>query len=414
MTANSKQIVILGGGYAGMMAALRLSGKRRKLDLEITLVNGRDVFIQRPRLHQVATGQDVPHKPIAEMLRGTGVIFRQGWVKALRPDARQVILETDQGPVDLTYDYLVYALGSRVDRESVPGVTEHAYAFDPDGERSTDDLYQQLQELGGRSGRVLVAGGGPTGIEGAAEFKGLFPKLEVSLVTSGKFGAFKGERVENHFRDGFRKLNILVYEDQPVEAVEEGRLILSGGQVMTFDLLLWAGGFRGLPLARQAGLVVNDRDQILVEPALRSISQPAIFAVGDAARPIEDPGVPLRMGLLPALTMGAQAADNIVADIRGRELKPLSFAYYGQGIAMGPDDAVGFAGYPAEVVMGPILRGRLGVFIRNFFVGLLFSILEVERRWPGFYFWMGKGRYKKQKRAAVRRASAELISMDSS
>jgi NADH dehydrogenase len=396
------------------LAALRLSGKRKKLGLEITLVNGLDVFIQRPRLHQVATGQDVPQKPIAAMLSGTGVVFRQGWVKELRPDARQVILETDQGPVDLTYDYLVYALGSRVDRDSVPGVNEHAYAFDPDGERSTDDLYQRLQELAGRSGRVLVAGGGPTGIEGAAELKGLFPHLDVGLVTSGKFGAFKGERVEAHFRDGFRKLGIPVYEKLTILAVEENRLIMSDGQVMAYDLLLWAGGFRGLSLARQAGLAVNERDQILVEPTLRSISQPAIYAVGDAARPLEEPGVPLRMGLLPALTMGAQAADNLVAEIKGKEQKPLRFAYYGQGIAMGPNDAVGFAGYPAERVTGPILRGRLGVFIRNFFVGLLFSILEVERRWPGFYFWMGKGRYNKQQRAAGRTAPAELVSMDSS
>jgi len=340
------------------------------LGLEITLVNGLDVFIQRPRLHQVATGQDVPQKPLADMLRGTDIVFRQGWVTEIRPETRRINLETDHGPMELPYDYLVYALGSMVDREGVPGVSEYAYAFDVVGERSTQDLHRRLQEMEGQTARVLVVGGGPTGIEGAAELKGLFPNLDVGLVTSGKFGAFKGERVESHFRDGFRKLGIPIHEDRAVEAVEEGQLLLVGGEILTYDLLLWAGGFRGHALARQAGVSVNNRDQILVEPTLRSVSHRAIYAIGDAAWPLEEPGVPLRMGLLPALTMGALAADNLVAEIKGKEQKPLSFAYYGQGIAMGPDDAVGFAGYPAEAVIGPILRGRLGVFIRNFFYAL--------------------------------------------
>jgi hypothetical protein len=108
--------------------------------------------------------------------------------------------------------------------------------------------------------------------------------------------------------------------------------------------------------------------------------------------------------------MGAHAADNLVSRLKDQPQKPLSFAYYGQGIAMGPDDAVGFAGYPAEAVTGPILRGRLGVWVRNFFVWLLFFILDVERRWPGFYFWLGKGRYADQKEANKRSGSSKRTS----
>lgn len=402
MAKQNIKILVLGAGYAGMMAALRLSGKTKKLGVDITLVNGQDVFIQRPRLHHVATGQAVPQKPIADMLRGSRVDFRQGWVTALHPDGQRVTLQTEQGSEELAYDYLVYALGSVVDRESVPGVRQHAYVFDPVGDRSATDLHRRLLEMDGQAGKVVVVGGGPTGIEGATEIKGLFPNLEVSLVTSGKFGTFKGRRVESHFRDGFRKQGIPIFENRAVESVAAGELTLAGGQVLPFDLLLWAGGFRGRPLAREVGLVVNERGQILVNPTLASISHPNIYAIGDAAQTVEEPGVPLRMGLLPALTMGAHAADNLVALLKGQPQKPLSFAYYGQGIAMGPGDAVGFAGYPAEAVVGPILRGRLGVWVRNFFVWLLFFILDVERRWPGFYFWLGKGRYAAQRRAAKR------------
>ena len=104
------------------------------------------------------------------------------------------------------------------------------------------------------------------------------------------------------------------------------------------------------------------------------------------------PGVPLGMSLVTAITRGAHAADNITALLKGKEQTPLSFAYYGQGIALGPGDAVGFASYPAGKPLGFVLRGKTAVFVRNFFVWLIFYFLELERRRPGFFFWIGKGR----------------------
>ena len=76
---------------------------------------------------------------------------------------------------------------------------------------------------------------------------------------------------------------------------------------------------------------------------------------------IEEPGNPFRMSLLTAITGGAHAADNISALLRGRELSPLSFAHYGQAISMGPNDAVGFLGYPDDKARGPIYRGQTAV-----------------------------------------------------
>jgi NADH dehydrogenase FAD-containing subunit len=101
------------------------------------------------------------------------------------------------------------------------------------------------------------------------------------------------------------------------------------------------------------------------------------------------------MSLFTALIRGAHAADNLAASLKGKPQKPLSFAYYGQGIAMGPHDAVGFLGYPADEVVGPILRGKMAVHVRNLFVWLIFYFLLVERRFPGFFFWLGRGRYRK-------------------
>ena len=105
----------------------------------------------------------------------------------------------------------------------------------------------------------------------------------------------------------------------------------------------------------------------------------------------------MRMSLFTALVSGAQAADNIVAEVKGESLRPFSFAWYGQGIALGPKDAVGFSTYPADAAIGPIFRRMTAVRIRNFFVWFIKAALEMERRLPGVLFWNGKKRYAKQR-----------------
>jgi NADH dehydrogenase FAD-containing subunit len=162
--------------------------------------------------------------------------------------------------------------------------------------------------------------------------------------------------------------------------------------------VIWAGGFIASPLAREAGLRVNGQNQVLVDPYLRSLSHPNIYAVGDAACPVEEPGVPTRMSLFMALASGAQAAENIAAGLKGQTPQPLSFVWYGQGIALGPHDAVGFGTYPADVAWPLVLRRWLAVKIRGFFVWYLGTVLELERRIPGSFYWNGKGRYNQQKR----------------
>ena len=131
---------------------------------------------------------------------------------------------------------------------------------------------------------------------------------------------------------------------------------------------------------------------------LRSISHPNIFAVGDATCPIEELGAPMRMSLFTALVSGAQAAENIAAAIKGKPLKPLSFIWYGQGIALGPNDAVGFGTYPADRAWPLILRRKIAFRTRNFFIWYLLFALELERRFPGSFSWNGKGRYARQQR----------------
>ncbi|PJF21090.1 MAG: FAD-dependent oxidoreductase, partial [Phototrophicales bacterium] len=87
-----KHVLILGGGYAGMMAALRLTAKLRahKDDIHITLINASDTFTERIRLHQAAVGKPLPQYSIPKMLKKRNIQFIQGWVTAIEPNQHQV------------------------------------------------------------------------------------------------------------------------------------------------------------------------------------------------------------------------------------------------------------------------------------------------------------------------------------
>jgi NADH dehydrogenase FAD-containing subunit len=369
MSEKEIQVVVLGAGYAGLMAAIRLAGKTKKLPVKVILVNAGEHFVERPRLHETATGKTLEQKPLAELIAGSGIVFQQGYVTAFNPDQQVVAVETAARREQVSYDYLVYALGSRVDREAVPGVAEYAYTLDATGPLSAGPLYQRLQGLAASGGRVSIVGSGPTGIEVAAEIADLYPSLQVTIVTQGEFGAFKNEKVQNYMRSAMARLNIRLVEGVVVNELHKRELIIAGRQAIPFDVAIWAGGFRALPLARQAGLQVNHRDQILVDPYFRSLSRPNIYVAGDAGHPVQQPGAPVRMALFPALVSGAHVADNVIRVIRAQAQKPLGFSYYGQGIALGRRDAVGFATYPDDEPIGPLVTGRLGLVVRNFSSG---------------------------------------------
>jgi len=96
----------------------------------------------------------------------------------------------------------------------------------------------------------------------------------------------------------------------------------------------------------------------------------------------------------------------VTAVLQQKSQRPLSFATYGQAIALGPVDAVGFNTFPVDRPVGPIFRRKTAVQLRRFFVWLLFAFLQIERRLPGFFFWLGKGRFARQQRKMGRVGTA--------
>jgi NADH dehydrogenase FAD-containing subunit len=374
--------------------------------MTITLINAADVFVERLRLHQLAANQPIARRPIVSILRGTGVSFTRGVATGLDAAQHTLQVQTDTGVQHIGYDYLVYALGSTIDQDSVPGVREHGYVLTPSGSHSATALRKVLPKLNARErgGRLLVCGGGATGIEAAAEFAGAYPNLQVQLVTQDEFGSFMKKKIADYMQQSLQRLGVEIREHCAISEVKANEVLTASGAVLPHDVCVWAGGFSMPHLAREAGLAVNERGQILIDPFMRSISHPEIYAIGDAAQPLEAPGVAVRMAAFNAVVMGAHGADCLSAMLHGKEPQPFSFAYAGQAIALGRRDAIGFNTYPDDSPNSPYFTGRTGYVIREFFVRLLADLPNIERRWPGFFIWLGKGRYaaaKRQERIAA-------------
>src|SRR5947209_20441699 len=103
------RVVVLGAGYGGLLAAVRLAG--RSPEAEVMLVNQSDVFVERVRLHQYAANQAVRQRKLVDVLAGTRVQLVRGTVDRVDLAARRVLLTGGALP----YDYLIYALGSVTD-----------------------------------------------------------------------------------------------------------------------------------------------------------------------------------------------------------------------------------------------------------------------------------------------------------
>ncbi|MEV6325433.1 FAD-dependent oxidoreductase [Nocardia sp. NPDC051787] len=331
------RIVVLGAGYAGAFSATFLARQLHSDDFEITVVNAEPDFVERLRLHQLAAGQDLRHRPLAEVFAGTGIRLRVARVTNLDVEHRTVTVADGEGIDRLEYDTLLYALGSTIADHGVPGVDGHAFhvAARPSALR----LRARLDELD-EGGKVLVVGGNLTAIEAATELAESRPGLRVSLVTRGELGGWLGAKARRHLLRAFDRFGITVHEHTAIVRVEEAGAVAADGTAFTADATVWAAGFAVHPIAAASGLAVEPNGQITVDRQMRSVSYPNVYAAGDSVFVIGDNGLPLPMSCASAGFTSMQATAAIIGDLTGRKISTTSLSYVGNHISLGRNDGI--------------------------------------------------------------------------
>ncbi|WP_243742485.1 NAD(P)/FAD-dependent oxidoreductase [Actinorugispora endophytica] len=330
--------MVIGAGYSGLAAAGRAARRAGTPGAEVTLVNAAPHFVERVRLHQLAAGQEPRERPLRDALRGSGAELVVGRVTGLDPGRREVLVDTGAGSDSLPYDTLVYALGSAAGTGGVPGAAEHALSVStgPEARRS----HARIAGLASGGGSVAVVGGGLTGVEAAAELAESHPGLRVRLLTSGEPGAALSERGRRHLDGALERLGVDVRANSRVVRVDGSGLTLADGASVPADAVLWSTGFAVPDIAERAGLAVDASGRVLVDERLRAVSDPDVYAVGDAALVTGPSGIPLRMACATGLPMGLYAADAITGRLAGREPAPFRFRYYAQCVSLGRRDGL--------------------------------------------------------------------------
>lgn len=382
MTENT-DVVVVGAGYAGVLAANRLT---RRDDVTVTLINPRPIFVNRVRLHQLVAGSHEAVVDLAEILSDR---VRLVVDTATRIDvAGRTVTTTDSGRVG--YDYLVYAVGSRGADPDVPGAAEFAYPM------ATWEDARRLRpviESASPTAAVTVVGAGATGIEVAAELAE--QGRRVNLVCGRVLGPYLHPRVRRSVAERLSALGVVILEgpDAQVTAVTSESVRLSGGHSLSSAVTIWTAGFGVPDLAARSGLSTDAIGRLRTDETLTSVDDPRVVAAGDSAAPSD---MPLRMSCQTARPLGAHAADTVLARIAGTRPAVIEVGSFGQCIGLGRHAARVQLASRDDIANRFSLGGRLAARIKERACVKVVEELADEARDPGSFTWAFEDRKRQR------------------
>jgi NADH dehydrogenase len=359
ITKSTPHVIIIGGGFAGLYAALSLS----KAKVRVTLIDRRNHHTFQPLLYQVATAALSPGEiayPIRHIFRdkeNISVLLAEA--TGIDLQHRKVQLDADE----LFYDYLIVAAGAT-----------HAYFGHPEwavyapGLKSIEDATEIRRrmllafEIAERRARLnhaperinfVVVGAGPTGVELAgalaeiaqhvlaSDFRAIDPRsTRVVLVEAGPrvLPAFPEELSSSAVRQ-LNKLGVEVMTGKAVTNIDETHVYL-GDQSLPASVVLWAAGVSASPLGQLLGVPTDRAGRVHVESDLTMPGHPEVFILGDMASILQKDGKPVP-GVAPAaIQMGRFAAASIKGDLRGEARKAFVYRDKGSLATIGRSSAI--------------------------------------------------------------------------
>jgi NADH:ubiquinone reductase (H+-translocating) len=407
-----KKILILGSGFGGLYTALHLEKKfSRDASFEITLVNRENFFLFTPMLHEVAAGDlDLTHivNPVRKLLRRTH--FFNGDIKRIDLKERRVVVAhaDDNHDHELSYDYLVLALGSVTNFYNLPGLAENALTMKSLGDaiRLRGRLIKNLEEADfecsyenrSRLLTVVVAGGGFAGVETIASVNDFvreaiefYPKLteeelrivliEATDVILPELGPQLGE----YARKKLAHRGVQFLMKTAVKSVSNGEVNLSDGTSLRTNMLVWTAGVSPNPLLEMLDCL-KKRGRLVTNEFLEVANFSGVWALGDCAA-VPDPvsGKSCPPTAQHAIRQGKVVAENIVAAINGGRPQRFEFKSIGALASIGKRTGVArimgvnFSGFVAWWLWRTIYLSKLPRLEKkvrvalDWFLDLLFS-----------------------------------------
>ncbi len=390
--ARKTQIVVVGGGAGGLGLAAKLGRAFGRDRFDIILVDRNPTHIWKPLLHEVAAGSldanldEVGYRGHAFRWRYR---FFDGSLDGIDRDTRHIHIspihdETGREIIAghrIRYDYLVLAVGSVSNDFGTPGARDNALFLDDrtQADRFRKRLLNQCLRVSramladptsDARVRVVIVGGGATGVELAAELfnaaQGLAyyglevfddSRLSVTLVEAGpRILPALPERLSQAAKAELEAIGVRVITGSKVTEVTPDGVMTASGEFIPADLRVWASGVKGPEFLNGiGGLETTPSNQLVVRDTLQTTRDDRIFAIGDCARYVpagSDRPIPPRAQA--AHQMASTAFENLVALVRGRPMRPFVYRDQGSLVSLSRYSTVGS-------LMGNLVGGRMAV-----------------------------------------------------
>jgi NADH dehydrogenase len=401
-------VVILGGGFAGLYAARGL----RDAPVKVTVVDRRNHHLFQPMLYQVATAALSPSdiaSPIRSILRdqkNTEVLLSEA--AAIDVHARTVSM-TDGS--SLPYDYLILATGARhsyfgkdqweclapglKSLEDAEEIRKRVLLSFERAERESDPVRRHAHLT------FVVVGGGPTGVEVAGalaeirryalrrDFRHIDPREATVMLLEGGpriLPSYPPDLSEVAKRE-LRRLGVEVREETLVTDIRPGSVAAAGWTIPTQNVL-WAAGNIASPLTRNLEAPLDKQGRVIVEPDCTVPGHPEVFVLGDAAAFNHQPGGTLP-GVCPvAIQMGEYAARIIKGDLAQRVRRPFRYWDKGQLAVIGRGHAVADVW---RLHFGGLIAWLAWIFVHIFFLIGFRNRVIVLFEWAWAYLTYQRG-----------------------
>lgn len=359
-----KNIVILGAGFGGITALIKLRrGMNRKglsRQYNLILISKSAQHLYTPALYEIAA---IPRGEASAVClksavciqiediigRFPGIRFIGEAAHSLDPHSRRIALESGDF---ISFEYAIVALGAETNFFNIPGLEEHSYPIKTfeDAVRLRN-VTEELMRKKKAALRIVVGGAGATGVELSAEFVNYLSYLrtklnkrdgdEITLLEASPeiLAGFSPEIIARA-RRRLKTLGVRIITAAAIKKMSVSELKLADGRAIPYDLLVWSGGVRPAAVLKNFNIPLDPKGRVTVNQFLEA--SPRIYAVGDCVSFTNlETGKPVP-GNVPVAEQEARlAAKNIIAEISGGARKPFRpFAAYPFILAVGGKYAV--------------------------------------------------------------------------
>lgn len=374
---NKPKIVILGAGYAGLKTAKQL--QKKNVNAEIILVNKNEYHYESTQLHEVAAGTEPGSKisfNIADVIDSNKVTFIQDEVTLIKKEEKKVVL-AKKG--EISYDYLVIALGFESETFGIPGVNEYSKPLVDikTAEAARQYLDANLANYAKSKNEadlsIAVCGAGFTSIEYLGEITNRIPKLAEKL----NFPADKvkitcieamptllpmfSEKLGTYGIDVLKKRGVNFIVGTPIKEIKENTVVYEQeGELkeLTANTVIWTTGVRGSAVVGESGFDER-RGRVVVEPDLSVAGFPEVFMIGDVSAVMDgDSGRPFPTTAQIALQQGAYLGNALAAKLNNQSVEAFTYKPLGTVASIGNNVGLGN-------VLGKEVKGYIGSIMKK-------------------------------------------------